>query len=104
MESKTKEKAELGRQYKKETLCSNNMQVQFNLKQLKKVLKSQNYNTEDLQKLLSENITILKYMKKQGQKLENRCKKYLYAIESCGFVRVKKHRKEVEDFINKNSY
>lgn len=104
MESETKEKTEINENYKKETLCSNNLQVQFNLKQLKKFLKDKRYNTEDIQKILSNSIAILKYMKKQGQKLENRCRKYLYAIEGCGFVRVKRQRREVENFISRNKY
>jgi len=105
MESKTKEKAEINEEYKRETLCSNNLQVQFNLKQLKKFLKDNKFFTSEAQKALDESLVILRYMKKQGQKMESRLELYNRTItDTLGFVRVKKHRKEVEDFISKNSY
>lgn len=70
------------------TLCNNNLEVQSNLKELKKLLKSARFNPEIIE-LINNSLQILRTMKKQGQKIENRCRKYRNSIEALGFHRNK---------------
>ena len=74
------------------TLCQNNNFVSGNLRDLKKYLKAIDVLTPRDTKVIYDTINTcledLRIMKKQGQSLESRCKKYRRAVESCGFVRV----------------
>ena len=65
-----------------DTLCNNNNWVQFKLKQLRKNCKQ----AENIL-LINECLDILRYMKTQGQRMENRLKFYVNHIESMGFKR-----------------
>lgn len=72
------------------TLCNNNLQVQFNLKLLKKKLKELKTKDEDMFILINNSLEVLRTMKKQGQSMENRLKLLKTHIEACGFKRIKK--------------
>ena len=75
---------------KESTLCNNNLQVKFYLNSIKKILKKLGITDEFLSELINDALETLRIMKKQGQKLEDRCRLYRSHIESCGFVRKKK--------------
>lgn len=67
-----------------ETICNNHNQVVFMLKQFKK--------TGDMW-YVDQSIKLVRYCKKQGQKLENRLHAYVSAIEGLSFKRVYKAKK-----------
>ena len=69
-----------------DTLCNNNSWVQFKLKQLRKMCK----NNPEMTLLVNECLDILRYMKWQGQRMENRMRRYLDSIERLGFERKRK--------------
>lgn len=71
------------------TLCNNHNQIIHNLQEIKKLTKD-----ERVRELISETLDFSRYCKKQGQCMENRLKKYKYAIEELGFQRVRKEKKE----------
>ena len=66
-----------------DTLCNNNIWVQFKLKQLRKKCQK----NPEMTLLINECLDILRYMKRQGQRMENRMRKYLGSIEKLGFER-----------------
>lgn len=68
-----------------ETLCNNHNQVMFNLKQLKKNIKS-----EADRKLVNETLALVRYCKWQGQRMEARLSRYFDAILGLGFTRARK--------------
>lgn len=68
-----------------ETLCNNHNQVMFNLKQLKKNIKS-----EADRKLVNETLALVRYCKWQGQRMEARLSRYSDAIINLGFIRARK--------------
>lgn len=69
-----------------DTLCNNNNWAQYKLKHLRKLCRG---NKEEIQ-LVNECLDILRFMKVQGQHMENRLKKYVQAITDLGFQRQKK--------------
>lgn len=75
---------------KDSTLCSNNLQVKFYLQELKKKLKKLGVADEDVLDLISDSQEVLKAMKRQGQKMEDRLRKYYNAIIGLSFVRKSK--------------
>ena len=64
-----------------ETICNNHNHVVFLLQQFKK--------TGDMW-YVDQAIKLVRFCKKQGQRMENRMNKVRTAIESCGFKRVYK--------------
>ena len=64
-----------------ETICNNHNHVVFMLQQFKK--------TGDMW-YVDQSIKLIRFCKKQGQKLENRCRCYKMHLEACGFQRVYK--------------
>ena len=64
------------------TICNNHNQIIYNLQQMKKYSKD-----EELRKLINESLEIVRFCKKQGQRMENRLKQYKEAIENLGFKR-----------------
>ena len=64
-----------------ETICNNHNHVVFLLQQFKK--------TGDMW-YVDQAIKLVRFCKKQGQRMENRMNKVRAAIESCGFKRVYK--------------
>ena len=68
-----------------ETICNNHNQIAYMLKQYKK--------TGDLW-YIDQSIKLVKYCKKQGQRLEKRCAAYRDAIVNLGFKRVYKSSKK----------
>ena len=77
---------------KDSTLCSNNLQVKFYLQELKKKLKKIGVTDEDVLNLISDSQEVLKVMKRQGQKIEDRARDYRRHIEALGFVRKSKQK------------
>lgn len=67
-----------------ETICNNHLHTIWMLKQFKK--------TGDMW-YVDQSIKLIRYCKKQGQSLENRCRKYLDSVISLGFQRVYKAKK-----------
>ena len=67
-----------------ETICNNHLHTIWMLKQFKK--------TGDIW-YIDQSIKLIRYCKKQGQKLENRCRTYLDGILEMGFQRVYKSKK-----------
>ena len=77
----------------KEFLCQNHNDALFLLKELKRYTKSIDMEYKDRVFYVNtiQNIEyIIRHCKKQGQRMENRLRKYRYAIEKLGFKRVKK--------------
>ena len=70
-----------------ETLCNNHNQVIYNLQQLKK-----NVQGEATRRLINETLDVVRYCKKQGQRMEDRMKAYVRSINDLGFVRVYKDK------------
>ena len=70
-----------------ETICNNHNEVVHLLQQFKK--KGDMWN-------IDQAIKLVRHCKKQGQKLENRLRKYYTAIESLSFKRVYKSKKGKE--------
>lgn len=70
-----------------ETICNNHNHVVFMLQQYKK--------TGDMW-YVDQSIKLVRYCKKQGQKLENRLRAYVSAIEGLSFKRVYKKKKGKE--------
>lgn len=68
-----------------DTLCNNNNWVQFKLRQLKKRAKD-----PEVKLMLNECLDILRFMKEQGQHMENRMHDYVDSIEALGFERKRK--------------
>lgn len=68
-----------------DTICNNHNHVMYMLKQYKK--------TGDLW-YVDQSIKLIRYCKKQGQHMENRMRKYRYAIESLGFEKSKRVKKK----------
>lgn len=66
-----------------ETLCNNHNQIIHNLQTLKKSIKD-----PELREIINDTLDFSRHCKKQGQRMENRMKKYRQSIESCGFQRV----------------
>lgn len=73
-----------------DTICNNNLLVQANLATLKRKLKAQKIKNDELYDLINNSLEILRKMKKQGQSLESRTRKYRESIEALGFVRIRK--------------
>ena len=72
------------------TLCQNNNFVQGELKDLKKNINKANIFLLDKNNMINtinKCLADLKIMKKQGQSLENRLKKYRKAVELLGYER-----------------
>lgn len=67
-----------------ETICNNHNHIIYMLKQFKK--------TGNIW-YVDQSIRLIRYCKKQGQSLENRCRKYLDSIINLGFQRVYKVKK-----------
>lgn len=65
-----------------DTLCNNNVWVQFKLKKLRKEIKD-----PEFKQIINECLDILRFMKTQGQHMENRLRKYVSSIEKLGFER-----------------
>ena len=76
-----------------ETLCFNNITVKNTFRTLKKKLKKLGITDSELYYLIDDGIETLKVMKKQGEKIEARCREYLTACEGLGFQRIKKHKR-----------
>ena len=78
-----------------ETICNNHNHVVWMLQQFKK--------TGDIW-YIDQSIKLVRYCKKQGQKLENRLKKYFFCFENLGWKRVykKKSGKELKSWQKKN--
>ena len=68
-----------------ETICNNHNQITHMLKQYKK--------TGDLW-YIDQSIKLVRFCKKQGQRLEKRCTAYRDAIINLGFKRVYKSTKK----------
>lgn len=68
-----------------ETLCNNHNTVIHNLQQLKK-----NVQGEATRRLINETLDVVRYCKKQGQRMEDRMKSYMFHITALGFQRVYK--------------
>ena len=66
-----------------ETICRNHNTV---VDKLKRIRKNKTFTNEEINEILE----IIYFAKKQGQKMENRLRKYKYAIEGLGFKRVVK--------------
>ena len=75
---------------KDSTLCNNNLQVKFYLQELKKKLKKLGVSDESVLDLINDSQEVLRVMKKQGQRIEDRCRQYRNSVEALGFVR--KHK------------
>lgn len=75
------------------TLCQNNNFVAGNLKELKKYINRNGciltLDAKVIDKEIDECLKDLRVMKKQGQSLEKRCKKYRKSVEPLGFERKK---------------
>ena len=74
----------------KEFLCQNHDEALFLLKELKRYTKSIDMEYKDKVFYVNtiQNIEhIIKHCKKQGQRMENRLKKYRDSIENLGFKR-----------------
>jgi D-mannonate dehydratase len=69
-----------------DTLCNNNNWVQYKLRCIRKTIKD-----PEMKELVNECLDILRYMKTQGQHMENRMREYLKGIERLGFQRDRKH-------------
>ena len=70
-----------------DTLCNNNIWVQYKLKELRAKVKD-----PEVKYLINECLDILRFMKVQGQHMENRMREYLNAIEKLGFERKRKNK------------
>lgn len=70
----------------KKTLCNTHNNIIFELKMIKKELKRQKIDTNEV-KNIDCCIKMCKKCKKMGQKMENRLKKYRNSIEKLGFTR-----------------
>ena len=70
-----------------DTLCNNNIWVQYKLKELRGKAKD-----AEVKYLINECLDILRFMKVQGQHMENRMREYLNAIEKLGFERKRKNK------------
>jgi hypothetical protein len=66
-----------------ETLCRNHNTV---VDKLKRIRKNKKFTNEEINEILE----IIYFAKKQGQRMENRLRKYKYAIEGLGFKRISK--------------
>ena len=75
-----------------DTLCNNHDTIKFNLNRIKKILKSANYDPQEVVGIINETLQLVRHNKKLGQKLENRARAYRNAIESLGFVRHKTNK------------
>lgn len=84
----TRMNTKLKEMIKDSTLCSNNLQVKFYLGELKKKLKKMNAD-ESLLELVNDSQEVLRIMKHQGQKMEDRLKNYYSKISELGFIRKK---------------
>ena len=71
------------------TLCNNHNQIIHNLQEIKKLTKD-----AKIRALVNDTLDFSRYCKKQGQRMENRMAKTRSAIESLGFKRVRKEKKE----------
>lgn len=80
----------------KNTLCFNNLCVKENFNKLKKLIKQLGITNVELIAIINDGLETLRVMKKQGQKLEDRCRKYRYSIESLGFTRKKRKNKTLD--------
>lgn len=67
-----------------ETLCNNHNHTVYLLQRYKK--------TGNIE-YVNQAIKLIRYCKKQGQHMENRLRKYRYAIEELGFTRKTKKTK-----------
>lgn len=70
-----------------DTLCNNNNWVQYKLRLLRSKIKD-----KEIKYLINECLDILRFMKTQGQHMENRLRKYVEQIEKLGFERVRKDK------------
>lgn len=71
------------------TLCTNHNFIIHSLRQIKHLLKTNNYKDDIIFEIIDECIKDVKIAKKQGEKMEKRLKKYRQAIELLGFIRKK---------------
>lgn len=67
------------------TLCRNHDTAMFEIRNLKGRYK----NNKDIVDTCTKVLIILRLCKKQGQRIENRTRRYRNAIESLGFTRSK---------------
>lgn len=72
-----------------ETLCNNHNQIIFNLKKIKEGIKNKE-DEDTVCDLINETRTYCMICKKQGQRMENRLRKYVSCIEKLNFKRVRK--------------
>ena len=72
-----------------ETLCNNHNQIIFNLKKIKEFIKNKE-EENNIYNLINETRTYCMICKKQGQRMENRLRKYVSSIEKLDFKRVRK--------------
>ena len=70
-----------------DTLCNNNIWVQYKLKELRAKAKD-----PEVKYLINECLDILRFMKVQGEHMENRMREYFHAIEKLGFERKRKNK------------
>lgn len=72
-----------------ETLCNNHNQIIFNLKKIKEFIKNKE-EENNICDLINETRAYCMICKKQGQRMENRLRKYVSSIEKLNFKRVRK--------------
>lgn len=72
-----------------ETLCNNHNQIIFNLKKIKEFIKNKE-EENNICNLINETKVYCMICKKQGQRMENRLRKYVSCIEKLNFKRVRK--------------
>ena len=68
-----------------DTLCNNHNTIIHKLQQMKRLTKD-----EAIRKEINELLEYSRFCKKQGQRMENRLRKYKESIEELGFVRERK--------------
>lgn len=75
-----------------DTLCNNHNENVYDIECIMKYVKTMDISYKDktyIYNMLQNIKNRTKHCKKLGQRLENRCRKYRYAIESLGFERIK---------------
>ena len=75
-----------------DTLCNNHNENVYDIERIMKYVKTMDISYKDktyIYNMLQNIKNRTKHCKKLGQRLENRCRKYRYAIESLGFERIK---------------
>ncbi len=74
------------------TICQNHNFIKDYLKRLKLILKRDKYLNEYAYGLINEGLATCRTAKKQGERMENRLKKYYKAINNLGWTRVNKQK------------